>query len=67
MSYTETKSFIKPVRDTANSHPYEIEFTSNTDNGGRVIIAVDERYLTFELADLERMIKVARASVELVI
>lgn len=64
MPYTETKSFIKPVRDTANSYPYEIEFTSNTDNGGRVIIAVDERHLTFELADLERMIKVARSSVE---
>lgn len=63
MSYTETKSFIKPVRDTANSYPYEIEFTSNTD-GEVVIIAVDERHLTFKLSDLERMIKVARASME---
>ena len=64
MSYTEIKSFIKPVRDTANSYPYEIEFTSNTDNGGMVTIAVDDRHLTFELADLERMINVARALME---
>lgn len=62
MSYTETKVFIKPIRDTANSYPHEIEFTANNDNEGRVVIAVDDRHLTFALDDLERMVKIAKAA-----
>lgn len=65
MSYTETKSFIKPVRDTANSYPQEIEFTSTDE--GRVIIDVGDRHLTFNLSDLERMVKLAKAAMDLLI
>ena len=65
MSYTKTKSFIRPIRDTANSYPTDVEFTSDTD--GKVIIAIDERYLTFDIRDLEKMVMVAKAAMEIML
>ena len=65
MSYTETKIFIKPTRDTANSYPTDIEFTA--DSNGKVIIAVDDRHLTFDIRDLEKMVMVAKATMEIML
>lgn len=57
MHHEELKSFITPSRDTANSCPSEIEFTSTVD--GRVIVDIEGRHITFLLSDLKRLVALA--------
>jgi hypothetical protein len=57
MSYMESKIFIMPLRDTANSEPYEIEFTATED--GKILVIVDERHITFSSADFKKLVKLS--------
>jgi hypothetical protein len=65
MSYVESKTFILPSRDTANSNPQEIEFTSTSD--GRIVVAVDDRHLTFCYADLKKLLRISSAVIDEVV
>ena len=62
MSDVEVKSFIVPQRDTANSRPAEVEFTSTSD--GRIVIALDDRHLTFTVLDFKRLVKITLAAMD---
>lgn len=57
MSYMESKIFIMPLSDTANSEPYEIEFTATDD--GKILVIIDERHITFSSADFKKLVKLS--------
>lgn len=58
----ELKLFIKPTRDTHNSYPDDVEFTST--ESGLVTISLDDREVTFSLSDLEKVVRISNAIVK---
>ena len=57
MSFAESKIFITPERDTANSHPHDIEFTVNCE--GKIMLEIEGRCITFNYSDFKKIISIS--------